>query len=309
LQKPKTKDKVITLYALLDSKSVSGAYRFEIIPGANTIMNIEAHLFPRENIQKIGIAPLTSMFLFGENNKNDFDDFRLEVHDSDGLLVHNGHGEWLWRPLDNSKKLRISSFVDNGLKGFGLLQRDRDLSNYQDFEANYQSRPSAWVEPLENWNEGIVQLVEIPSRQEIHDNIVAYWVPKVPIEAGREYKFSYRLIWLNDVIKGEDIAYVSATRTGQGGISGTEGISESRKFVIDFIGKNLGSDFSQKGITPNVSAISGKIINVSAIYNPITKGITVYADYAPHSDNDEIRISLEQNGKTISEVWSYQWLK
>ena len=127
LQKPKTKDKVITLYALLDSKSVSGAYRFEIIPGANTIMNIEAHLFPRENIQKIGIAPLTSMFLFGENNKNDFDDFRLEVHDSDGLLVHNGHGEWLWRPLDNSKKLRISSFVDNGVKGFGLLQRDRDL--------------------------------------------------------------------------------------------------------------------------------------------------------------------------------------
>ena len=176
LQKPKTKDKVITLYALLDSKSVSGAYRFEIIPGANTIMNIEAHLFPRENIQKIGIAPLTSMFLFGENNKNDFDDFRLEVHDSDGLLVHNGHGEWLWRPLDNSKKLRISSFVDNGVKGFGLLQRDRDLSNYQDFEANYQSRPSAWVEPLENWNDGYVQLVEIPSRQEIHDNIVAYWV-------------------------------------------------------------------------------------------------------------------------------------
>ena len=309
LQKPKTKDKVITLYALLDSKSVSGAYRFEIIPGANTIMNIEAHLFPRENIQKIGIAPLTSMFLFGENNKNDFDDFRLEVHDSDGLLVHNGHGEWLWRPLDNSKKLRISSFVDNGLKGFGLLQRDRDLSNYQDFEANYQSRPSAWVEPLESWNDGYVQLVEIPSRQEIHDNIVAYWVPKTPIEAAKEYKFSYRLIWLNDVMKEEDIAYVSATRTGQGGISGTEGISESRKFVIDFIGKNLGSDFSQKGITPNVSAISGKIINVSAIYNPITKGITVYADYAPHSDNDEIRISLEQNGKTISEVWSYQWLK
>ena len=129
------------------------------------------------------------------------------------------------------------------------------------------------------------------------------------IEAGREYKFSYRLIWLNDVIKGEDIAYVSATRTGQGGISGSEDVSETRKFVIDFIGKNLDPDFSQKGITPNVSAISGKIINVSAIYNPITKGITVYADYAPHSDNDEIRISLEQNGKTISEVWSYQWLK
>jgi glucans biosynthesis protein len=117
------------------------------------------------------------------------------------------------------------------------------------------------------------------------------------------------LIWLNDVIKGEDIAYVAATRTGQGGISGSDDVSETRKFVIDFVGKNLGSDFSQKGITPNVSAISGKIINVSAIYNPITKGITVYADYAPHSDNDEIRISLEQNGKTISEVWSYQWLK
>ena len=309
LKKPKIKDKTITLYALLDSKSISGAYRIEIIPGTNTIMNIETHLFPRENIQKIGIAPLTSMFLFGENNKNEFDDFRLEVHDSDGLLVHNGNGEWLWRPLDNSKKLRISSFVDNGLKGFGLLQRDRDLSNYQDFESNYQSRPSAWVEPLENWHDGYVQLVEIPSRQEIHDNIVAYWVPKTPIEATKEYKFSYRLIWLNDVIKEENLAYVAATRTGEGGVSGSTDITKLRKFAIDFAGKIFDNDFSKKGIKPAVSTINGKIINVSSIYNPLTKGITVYVDYSPQSNNDEIRISLEQNGKTISEVWSYQWLK
>ena len=143
----------------------------------------------------------------------------------------------------------------------------------------------------------------------LYDDIVAYWVAKMPIEPAKEYKFSYRLIWLNDVMKEEDIAYVSATRTGQGGISGTEGISESRKFVIDFIGKNLGADFSEKGIKPAVSTINGKIINISTIYNPITKGITVYVDYSPQNDNDEIRISLEQNGKVISEVWSYQWLR
>jgi len=309
LQKPKFKDKVITLYALLDSKSISGAYCFKIIPGTNTIMNIEVHLFARENIQKIGIAPLTSMFLFGENNKHDFDDFRLEVHDSDGLLVHNGNDEWLWRPLDNSKNLRISSFVDDGLKGFGLLQRDRNLSNYQDFEANYQERPSAWIEPLEDWGKGFVQLVEIPSRQEIHDNIVAYWVPETPIEAGKEYKFSYRLIWLNDVMKEKKLAYISATRTGKSGVSGSIENSDGRKFVIDFVGKNLDSDFSKKGIKPDVSTMNGQITGVSAIYNPITKGVTVYVDYSPQSDSDEIRISLVKDGKPVSEIWSYQWLK
>ena len=309
LEKPRTKDKFIRLYALLDSKSASGAYSFKIIPGTNTVMDVQAVLFPREDIKKLGVAPLTSMFLFGENNKNQFDDYRPEVHDSDGLLIHNGNDEWLWRPLDNSKNLRISSFVDENPKGFGLLQRDRDLAHYLDFEANYQSRPSAWVEPLEGWGKGMVQLVEIPSRQEIHDNIVAYWVPQKSVKAGKEYRFSYRLIWLNEVMKEQKLAAVTATRTGIGGVSGTTDNTEKRKFVIDFSGENLNKNFREQNILPDVSCRSGKITHVNAVYNPVTGGVTVYADYLPKDNADELRIALTQNGKIISEVWSYQWLR
>ena len=307
VEKPKPKDKFIKLYALLDSKSVSGAYSFKIIPGTNTIMDIEAHLFARSDIKKVGIAPLTSMFLFGENNKHEFDDYRPEVHDSDGLLIHNGNDEWLWRPLDNSKHLRISSFMDNNPKGFGLLQRDRDIKNYLDFEANYQDRPSAWVEPLSDWGKGLVQLVEIPSLQEIHDNIVAYWVPEQQLKAGGEYVFSYRLIWLNDVMKDRELASVTATRTGVGGVSGINLGNTNRKFVIDFTGKGLNSKFSENNIKPVVSAIKGQINGVSAVYNPTTGGVTVYVDYQP-VDGDEIRVSLTKDDVPFSEVWSYQWL-
>lgn len=305
VEKPKQNDRFIRIYALLDSKSVSGAYNFKIIPGTNTIMEITARLFARQDIKKLGIAPLTSMFLFGENNKSDFDDYRPEVHDSDGLLIHNGNDEWLWRPLDNSRHLRISSFVDSNPKGFGLLQRDRDIKNYLDFEADYQDRPSTWVEPLEDWGKGMVQLVEIPSRQEIHDNIVAYWVPEQTLRAGEERTFRYRLIWLNEVMKDKPLAAITATRTGIGGVSGVEENPEERKFVIDFSGAGL----SEEGITPDVSALNGKITGVSSVKNPVTGGITVYVDYLPADENDELRVSLRRGEKTVSEVWSYQWLK
>lgn len=178
LVRPKRNDKSVTVYALLDSPSAAGIYTFVITPGENTVMDVDAKIFPRKEINKLGIAPLTSMYLFGENTKNKFDDHRPEVHDSDGLLVLNGNGEWLWRPLDNSKYLRISAFVDENPKGFGLLQRDRDPAHYLDFEANYEQRPSAWVEPVGDWGKGWIELVEIPSQQEIHDNVVTYWVPK-----------------------------------------------------------------------------------------------------------------------------------
>ena len=160
LQRPRWYDNTAVIYALLDSPSITGAYKFTVTPGKETIIEVESHLFPRKDINKLGIAPLTSMYLFGENTKNRFDDFRPEVHDSDGLLIANAKGEWLWRPLDNSKNLRISDFADENPKGFGLLQRDRDLSHYLDFEAHYDQRPSVWVEPIGDWGKGVVELVE-----------------------------------------------------------------------------------------------------------------------------------------------------
>ena len=120
LKRPQHNDQSIKVYALLDSPRITGAYAFDIKPGDTTSMNVKVKLFPRDKIEKVGIAPLTSMFLFGENTKNRFFDYRMEVHDSDGILIKNSSGEWLWRPLDNNLKLRVSDFSDVDVKGFGV---------------------------------------------------------------------------------------------------------------------------------------------------------------------------------------------
>lgn len=308
LEKPEKRSNSVTVYALLDSPSVAGAYSFKINPGKNTVMDVEAFLYPRKKINKLGVAPLTSMFLFGENTKNNFDDHRPEVHDSDGLLIHNGNDEWLWRPLDNSQYLRISSFEDNNPQGFGLLQRDNNPWHYLDFEANYEQRPSVWVQPQDGWGKGMIQLVEIPSIQEIHDNIVAYWVPQEEIIPGKEYHFKYRMNWCNDIPENPKIAKVINTYTGVGGVSGMLE-SGKRKFVVDFSKLPLIKKEIEDGlIKAEVSTSEGKIAGVFVMYNPLTRGATVYADFVPSNKTAELRISLVKDEKTVSEVWSYQWL-
>lgn len=307
VERPVRKQKSVKIYALLDSPSVAGAYTFVITPGKTTTMDVEAVLYPRKKINKFGVAPLTSMFLFGENTKNKFDDHRPEVHDSDGLLVANGNGEILWRPLDNSKYLRISSFVDNNPKGFGIMQRDKNPEHYLDLEATYEQRPSVWVEPKGDWGKGMVQLVEIPSIQEIHDNIVAYWIPEEQIEPKREYRYEYRLYWCNEAPKKNNLAKVTATYTGIGGVSGMLE-NNKRKFVIDYAGALSKKDIESGAIIPEVSISEGKLLGQYLVYNPITKGATVYLDFEPNNKTSELRVSLKKNGKNVSEVWSYQWL-
>ena len=183
----------LTIYALLDSRSATGAYRFVLTPGTDTQAEVTASVYPRRDIGKLGMAPLTSMFFFGENRGRGFDDFRPEVHDSDGLQMETGQGEWIWRPLLNPKDLRVSSFTDENPRRFGLIQRDRDFLHYQDLESSYHRRPSYWVEPVGDWGKGRVELVEIPTDEEINDNIVAYWVPERAVRGGEGLDFSYRL--------------------------------------------------------------------------------------------------------------------
>lgn len=307
LKKPNRKDKSITIYALLDSPRITGAFTFVVTPGKNTIIDTNATLFAREKITKLGIAPLTSMYLFGENTKNRFDDHRPEVHDSDGLLVLNGNNEWIWRPLDNAKTLRISAFVDNNPKGFGLLQRDRNPAHYLDFEAFYEQRPSVWVEPLENWGKGWVELVEIPSIQEIHDNVVAYWVPETPVKPLEPMNFKYRLYWFNTLPVNKIPGDITATYTGIGGVSGMLQ-TQQRKFVIDFDILNMQSEVKKGIATLEVSASQGKIVGQYLTYNPVTKGLTAYIDFEPNGQTSELKAVVKKNGKQISEIWSYQWL-
>ena len=185
----------VVIHALLDSPSAAGAYSFTITPGDTTVMDVSAMVYPRQRIERMGIAPLTSMYFFGENDRLGVDDFRPQVHDSDGLSMWTGGGEWIWRPLVNPQRLRVSAYSDVNPRGFGLLQRTRDFDEYQDLEAHYERRPSLWVEPIGGWGRGVVQLVEIPTLEEIHDNIVAFWVPEAPVEPGSEWPLAYRLHW------------------------------------------------------------------------------------------------------------------
>ena len=309
IERPMKRKRNITIYALLDSPSVTGAYSFFIIPGATTRMQTKAVLFPRKTLTQVGIAPLTSMYLFGENTKNKFDDYRPEVHDSDAFLTHNANGEWVFRPLDNAKTLRISSFVDDNVQGFGLLQRDRNPDHYQDFEAHYQDRPSVWITPDKPFGKGMVKLVEIPSDKEIHDNVVAFFVPDKPLEKGREYLFEYTINWFkNQNPMKEDVAKVISTRTGVGGVSGVPR-DDLIKFVIDFRGKELNKISNVADLTPMVEASVGDIKDVVVIKNPLTGGYRLVFDFKPASDLSELRASLWQEDKLLSEVWSYPWLR
>ena len=312
IKRPVYRQRNMTIYALLDSPRVSGAYEFFIQPGANTKIDVTAILFPREDISKAGIAPLTSMYLFGENTKNRFFDYRPEVHDSDGLLVLNGNGEWLWRPLDNAKHLRMSSFVDNNPKGFGLMQRDRNPDHYQDLEAYYHERPSVWIEPKEGFNKGSVHLVEIPSEKEIHDNIVAFWWPAESLKKGQAYTFKYRMNWINT--EDESVfpkGKVFATRTGVGGVSGTDS-GDLIKFVIDFKGGEL-AYLKEKDLSPFVSADSGTIQNIVLQKNTLIDGYRLFFDYQPSGKTAELRASVKSireadKNTDLTEVWTYQYL-
>jgi glucans biosynthesis protein len=312
LEKPGKDATELTVYALLDSQSVAGAYRFVIRPGVATQIEVKASLFVRERVQKLGVAPLTSMFFHGALNERFFDDFRPQVHDSDGLLMATGNGEWIWRPLNNPTRLRISAFQDNNPRGFGLLQRDRDFDAYQDLEARYQIRPSIWVEPQGDWGRGSVQLIEIPSDAERYDNVAAFWNPAKPVESGQQLEFNYRLSFFLDLPNLSPGGRTLASRTGAGAGAGAGGTGEldatRRRFVIDFGGEPLVRLADDAPVEAVVSASAGQIQNVVVRKNPQTGGWRLSFELAPQGgESAELRGFLRLGNDVLTETWSYQW--
>lgn len=306
VETPVAGSETCVVHALLDSPSTTGAYRFTVRPGDTTLMDVEAQLFPRVDLDRVGLAPGTSMYFFSANGRENVDDFRPEVHDSDGLLMVTGRGERLWRPLANPTELQISAFVDRSPRGFGLIQRDRAFDNYQDLEAAYERRPSLWVEPVGDWGAGAVTLVEIPTDAEIHDNIVAYWSPKDKIPAGSEYSFAYRLAWGNDPGMALGAATVAATRSGRAGVGGP---TPERLFVVDYV-YTQGTDPTKLGAPKaTVSASKGTVKNVVIRQNPTTQGLRVSFQLDPGSDTlIELRLALTfEAGGATAETWVYRW--
>lgn len=298
IRKPEPDAPSLVVHALLDSPSCAGAYRFTLRPGEETLMDVELMLVPRVDLTHVGFAPLTSMFFFDDTNRARVDDFRSAVHDSDGLSMMTGQGEWLWRPLSNPSKLQVSAFVDTSPRGFGLMQRKRDYNQYLDLEARYERRPSLWVEPVGDWGSGHVELVEIPSDREVNDNIVAYWRPKDGVAKGREYSLTYRLHWCRNwpVVPP---AVAQAVFSG----SGLNIEQTRRQFIIEFTGGDLTGE-----IAAEVKASTGEIFSVVPHFNSETGGYRLSFELDPKgAEAVELRAQLLRAGKPVTETWLYRW--
>ena len=298
-----------TVFALLDSESTTGAFRFDIYPGAETVIDTAATLFPRRQLTTAGFAPLTSMFFSGENDRRVAGDFRPEVHDSDGLLLHSGSGEWIWRPLRNPGQPATSVFLDRDIRGFGLLQRDRDFEHYQDLDLAYERRPSYWVEPREGWGEGRIELVELPTSDETNDNIVAAFVPKEPLEPGKPFAFAYRITALSDSARlSPGGRAINTYRTQARALGSAEtAAAGSARFIVDFAGGELAYFSADPGQVEAVaSASNGKITRTFLVPNSHTGGFRAALDVqAEPGQSASLRVFLRSGTRALTETWTF----
>lgn len=311
IQPALTADAPVVVYALLNGASITGAFRFDLQRDKGVIMDIEQWSFIRQgcHIERLGVAPLTSMYWFGELQGSCGQDWRPEVHDSDGLAMWAGSGERIWRPLNNPAQPITSSFSDSNPRGYGLSQRDRDFTHYLD-GVHYERRPSLWVRPLHDWGCGQVQLVELPTDDEINDNIVAFWTPQKPATSGAEYHFRYRLYWQADNPHApKDLARSVATRSGRGGRAGQVRPQGVRKFVISFAGAALVRLSGQAQPKAVVSSSRGSISNIVTQPVPGTPRWRIRFDLSVDGEQPvELRAFMQDGDAPLTETWLYQYL-
>ena len=314
IERPKPADRHLIIYALLDSPRATGAYRFVIIPDSDITVSIQSKIYLRDQVGKLGVAPLTSMFLFGSNQPSPMTNFRPELHDSSGLSIHAGNGEWIWRPLNNPKHLAISSFSVENPQGFGLLQRGRLFSHFEDLDDRYDLRPSVWITPKGEWGKGSVELIEIPTNDETNDNIVAFWTPDQLPEVGKAINFKYTLTFSKDEEKlhAPDNAYVMRTLRSTGDVKQSNLIRQpdgTIAFIVDFTGKKMNKLPQDTPVTAQASIDdNGTIVENSVRYNPIIKGwrLTLRVALKDTEKITEMRAALINGDQILSETWSYQ---
>ena len=295
----------LQICALLDSPSVAGAYRFDVSPRDGTMVAVDSSLFFRADISQVGIAPLTSMYFFGANDRLGVDDYRSEVHDSDGLSIWRATGEALWRPLVNPETLRVSVFADENPRGFGLLQRARSYQVYGDLDARFDRRPNLWVEPKGAWGAGSVRLIEIPIQEETHDNIVAFWTPQEPVTAGHELRVAFSLVWSLQPPLETGLMFVLSTHVGLGGEPGGDRPAESRKVVIEFAppGGPAAADALPQAV---LECHNGECSAATVRANEVTGGYQVTFDVRLGGSPVELRCFLTRDDKPVSETWLYR---
>lgn len=307
IEKPQDGSATVIIHALMDSPSVTGAYRMVTTntEGQGQVMEISSRLFFRQPVERLGIGPLTSMFWYSETNRVLGFDWRPEVHDTDGLMMVMGTGEQVWRPLHNPSRVVTSSFVTENPQGFGLIQRDRDYENYEDDGVFYDKRPAVWIEPLSSWGKGQVQLVEIPTNDEIYDNIVAYWNPAEPPQAGQALDFDYRLHWGVDAPVSSPLARTVASRIGAGGVPGHPRPAGHLKFALDFEGPAVNGLGQQDGVTPEITLPDGVDL-VQAYALPVVgtdRWRLIFDIAANGAETVDIRAYLSRQGQPLTETW------
>jgi glucans biosynthesis protein len=312
VEEPAPGARSLVVHALLDGPSLTGAFRMVLTPDEETTIDVGSTLFPRRDIPKLGVAALTSMYQYGENDRRQYRGFRPEVHDSDGLLIEGRNGEWIWRPLRNPVDLQKSSFSDAGVRGFGLLQRDRLFEHYQDLEVRYDLRPSYWIEPAGDWGAGRVELVEIPTDNETIDNIVAYWVPEQPARAGETIRRTYRIRSLKLAERVTPKARAIHTFVSDARASGdpAPGPEHIRRFIVDFAGGDLDYWLDEpKRVVTETSASAGKIHAAFVVPNPETSGFRLFLDHEIEQPGQtvDVKAVLKVGDRTLTETWVFPW--
>lgn len=311
LERPHPDSDVVTFYARLDSESVTGAFKFVLTPGETTTIDVRTELFFRRDVQQLGVAPLTSMFLFGPNDRGRFDDYRARVHDSEAMII-NSDQSTLFRVLNNPPRLANSYFSAQSPQSFGLVQRHRAFDDYLDAGAHYELRPTLMVEPMGDWGKGMIRLIEIPSDLEANDNIVAFWVPEGDFAAGDSLSIAYRLHWgMNPPGAEPKLAQISRTLAGHGGVSGVKPQTDRRKFVIDFEGEPLGELQADVAVTAQVNVTGGsvaeQVLQKVEGYDQLWR--LVIEVVAENDATVELRADLVNGDHALTETWVYQWLQ
>ncbi|HUB65226.1 MAG TPA: glucan biosynthesis protein D [Methylocella sp.] len=302
IERPTLAASALVIHALIDSESVSGAYRFTLRPGDATIIDTECALFARVAVDNLGLATMSATHLSGPIGERHDDDLRPSVSEVSGLQMLTGKGEWLWRPVANRDTLQISTFVDETPHGFGFLQRDRNFDHYQDDDQHFETRPSLWIEPIGDWSSGSFHLIEIPSTSETNRNIIGYWKPKQTLAAGSETFFAYRQFWCWNPPQQPPLAISTQSRSGRGSSP------KRRRFLVEFSGAILSSPENMDALKPNLNVAPGSIVAVRTFPSADKKSCRILFEIDPGNEPfSEMRLVLEAGGKPLSETWLYRW--
>jgi glucans biosynthesis protein len=300
IEKPSPAADSLVIHALLDSTSLTGAFRFTLHPGDATIIDTELTLFTRVAVDHIGLSCMTGMYLFGGLDHRHSDDVRLSVYDVTGLQILTGGGEWIWRPVANRETLQISAFADHNPRGFGLLQRNRNFDSFGDDDAHWELKPSLWIEPIGDWGDGEVMLLEIPSDSENNDNIIAQWRPKLAVAQGASISFAYRQFWCWTPPAHPDGAVAVNSRIGK--------VGRRQRFVVEFVSDLFADPQKAAEVSPAIEANPGQIVAIHAYPYKERRSIRVVFDLDPGSETfSELRLVLKAANKPVSETWLYRW--